>query len=143
MKRKFLAVLLAVLCVGGTACGMSGKNESDADSTASQTEEVKGMKGTRLTAENAKLIGRTYLAESGTLWCGLSGSGAEFEFTGKNLDIMVEGDKVSWSGQKDNYTRIAIYVDGERVVDDMLNEGLKKYTPISGDTEVTKTVRIV
>ena len=143
MKRKILAVLLAVLCIGGTACGNSERNDSTADSTASQTEEVKGMKGTRLTAENAKLIGRTYLADSGTLWCGLSGSGAEFEFTGKNLDIMVEGDKISGSGPRDNYTRIAIYVDGERVVDDMLNEVIKKYTPISGDTEVTKTARIV
>ena len=101
------------------------------------------MKGTQLTAESAKLVGRTYLAENGTLWCGLSGSGAEFEFTGKNLDIMVETDKVGWSGQVDNYARIAIYVDGERVVDDMLNEGLKKYSPIQGDSEVTKTVRIV
>ena len=136
-------MLCAVLiCTCAVGCASAKDSAGQADSS-SQTEEDKGMKGTQLTAESAKLVGRTYLAENGTLWCGLSGSGAEFEFTGKNLDIMVETDKVGWSGQVDNYARIAIYVDGERVVDDMLNEGLKKYSPIQGDSEVTKTVRIV
>lgn len=144
MTKRILAFLCAAaLCLGVTGCGSenNGKNDSKNDSGASSAaEEEKTMKGTVLTAENAKLVGRTYLNDEGTLWCGLSGSGAEFEFTGKNLDIMVEGD-----GQlgKGNQSRVAIYVDGERVVDDMLNDYIKKYSPIQGDEEVTKTVRIV
>ena len=146
MTKILLAVLCAaVLCMSAAGCGSeeSAKPDESTAGTVNEDKEDNGMKGTQLTSQTAKLVGRTYLPDSGTLWCGLSGSGAEFEFTGKNLDIMVEGDKVSWSGQKDNYARIAIYVDGERVVDDMLNEGLKKYSPIQGDSEVTKTVKIV
>ena len=144
MTKKVLSVLCAaVMCLSLSACANSGGEASSAAAAESQTEEDKGMKGTQITEENAKLVGRTYLADNGTLWCALSGSGAEFEFTGKNLDIMVEGDKISWSGAKNNYARIAIYVDGERVVDDVMNEGVKKYSPIQGDAEVTKTVRIV
>ena len=143
MTNRIIALLCAAaLCVGAAGCSQSKADTAEKDKS-SQTEEDTGMKGIQLTEDTVKLIGRTYLAENGTLWCALSGSGAEFEFTGKNLDIMVEGDKISWSGQRNNYTRIAIYVDGERVIDDMLNEGVKKYTPISGDTEVTKTVKIV
>ena len=143
MTKKVLCLLCAAaVCLGLAACTKAKKPETESKAEA-QIKEDKDMKGICLTSDNAKLIGRTYPAENGTLWCALSGSGAEFEFTGKTLDIMVEGDKVSWSGSKNNYARIAIYVDGERVVDDMLDEGVKKYTPVSGDTEVTKTVRII
>lgn len=141
-KKKVVLLCALALCMFAAGCGKSDKagNESTANSSV---EEEKGMKGTRLTEENAKLTGRTYLDDEGTLWCGLSGSGAEFEFTGKTLDIIVEGDKTVSSGSRDNYSRIAVLVDGERVVDDMLNEDIKKYTPIQGDTEVTKTVKII
>ena len=142
MTKKWIALLCAAaICMGIAGCAKSQPVQDE--SASSNIEEDKGMKGTQLTSTVAKLIGRTYLAESGTLWCALSGSGAEFEFTGKALDIMVEGDKISWSGSKKDYARIAIYVDGERVIDDMLNEGVKKYSVISGDSEVTKTVRII
>ena len=143
MTKKTVALLCALaLCISAVGCG---KNESTENETAtsSQGMEEKGMKGTRLTEENAKLIGRTYLNDEGTLWCALSGSGAEFEFTGKNLDIMIESDKVTSTGPRSHYSRIAILVDGERVVDDMLNDTIKKYSPIQGDTEVTKTVQII
>ncbi|MBQ8965845.1 SGNH/GDSL hydrolase family protein [Ruminococcus sp.] len=143
MTRRIISLLCAAaVFVGMAGCGAE-KSPAPAESAGSMVKEDTGMKGTRLTDENAKLTGRAFPAESGTLWCALSGSGAEFEFTGKNLDIMVEGDGVSQSGPRDNYARIAIYVDGERVVDDLLNEGIKKYTPISGDSVVTKTVKIV
>ena len=143
MTKKTVALLCALaLCISAVGCGKNESTEKET-ATSSQGMEEKGMKGTRLTEENAKLIGRTYLNDEGTLWCALSGSGAEFEFTGKNLDIMIESDKVTSTGPRSHYSRIAILVDGERVVDDMLNDTIKKYSPIQGDTEVTKTVQII
>lgn len=143
MTKKTVALLCALaLCISAVGCGKNDSTEKET-ATSSQGMEEKGMKGTRLTEENAKLIGRTYLNDEGTLWCALSGSGAEFEFTGKNLDIMIESDKVTSTGPRSHYSRIAILVDGERVVDDMLNDTIKKYSPIQGDTEVTKTVQII
>lgn len=141
-KKKVILLCALALCVFAAGCGKKNADSSDSVSSSS-AEEEKGMKGTRLTEENAKQVGRTYLDDEGTLWCALSGSGAEFEFTGKNLDIIVEADKVISSGARDNYSRIAILVDGERVVDDMLNDTIKKYSPIQGDAEVTKTVQII
>lgn len=143
MKKRSVIMLCALaLSIFATGCGKSVSDEKDSTSSSQVTEE-KGMKGTRLTEENAKLMGRTYLNDEGTLWCALSGSGAEFEFTGKNLDIIIESDKVTSTGPREHYSRLAIYVDGERVVDDMLNDNIKKYSPIQGDTEVTKTVQII
>ena len=143
MAKKTLILLCALaLSISAAGCGKNNSSENDSTSSSRVTEE-KGMKGTRLTAENAKQVGRTYLDDEGTLWCALSGSGVEFEFTGKNLDIIIESDKVTSTGPRDHYSRLAILVDGERVVDDMLNDGIKKYSPIQGDTEVTKTVQII
>ncbi|MCR5542049.1 MAG: GDSL family lipase [Ruminococcus sp.] len=143
MTKKTVALLCALaLCISAVGCGKNESTEKET-ATSSQGMEEKGMKGTRLTEENAKLIGRTYLNDEGTLWCALSGSGAEFEFTGKNLDIMIESDKVTSTGPRSHYSRIAILVDGERVVNDMLDDTIKKYSPIHGDTEVTKTVQII
>ena len=131
MAKKTLILLCALaLSISAAGCGKNNSSENDSTSSSQVTEE-KGMKGTRLTAENAKQVGRTYLDDEGTLWCALSGSGVEFEFTGKNLDIIIESDKVTSTGPRDHYSRLAILVDGERVVDDMLNDGIKKYSPIN------------
>lgn len=78
-----------------------------------------------LNDKSVKTIGRTYLYND-TLWAAFSGAGAEFVFTGKKLEITVTGDFASTAGNDENYARIAIYVDNEQVVDDMLNEKEKR-----------------
>ena len=40
---------------------------------------------------SVKYLGRTVLSND-VLWCSMSGTGAEFEFTGKNLEITIAGD---------------------------------------------------
>lgn len=69
-----------------------------------------------LNDKSVKTIGRTYLYND-TLWAAFSGAGAEFIFTGKKLEITVTGDFASTAGNDENYARIAIYVDNERVVE--------------------------
>lgn len=85
-------------------------------------------------------IGRTFFLKD-TLWMALSGSGAEFRFNGKRAEITLKGDQVA-SGQT-NHARIGIYVNGERVVDDLLNEPLKTYTVFESDSEQDVVIRIV
>lgn len=96
-----------------------------------------------LNSENVKLVGRTYLMDD-TLWTALSGAGAEFVYTGKKLEVTIVGDgSATVANNNDNYARAAVYVDGERVVDDMINEAEKTYTVFESDTEKTVNVQII
>lgn len=94
-------------------------------------------------AEHVKQIGRTELLED-TLWMAFSGSGAEFQFTGKKAVVTFQGDSASLRvGNVDNHARIAIYVNGERVIDDMIDRAEKSYTVVESDTEEDCTIRII
>lgn len=95
-----------------------------------------------LNDKSVKTIGRTYLYND-TLWAAFSGAGAEFIFTGKKLEITVIGDFASTAGNDENFTRIAIYVDNEQVVDDMLDEKEKTYKVLESESAECRNVRII
>jgi lysophospholipase L1-like esterase len=95
-----------------------------------------------LNDKSVKTIGRTYLYND-TLWAAFSGAGAEFIFTGKKLEITVTGDFASTAGNDENYARIAIYVDNERVVDDMLDEKEKTYKVLESESAECRNVRVI
>lgn len=95
-----------------------------------------------LNDKSVKTIGRTYLYND-TLWLAFSGAGAEFIFTGKKLEITVTGDFASTAGNDENYARIAIYVDNERVVDDMLDEKEKTYKVVECESAECRNVRVI
>lgn len=95
-----------------------------------------------LSENSVKLLGRTYL-DGDTLWGAFSGTGAEFIFNGKILNITVIGDYASTAGNDENYARIAVYVDGERVIDDMLDAKEKTYTVVEGSEKRSAVIRIV
>ena len=85
-------------------------------------------------------LGRTYFLND-TLWMALSGSGAEFRFSGRRAEITLKGDQVAL-GQTD-YARIGIYANGVRVVDDLLNQSQKTYTVFESAAEQDVIIRIV
>ena len=86
------------------------------------------MKKIVLDKENVKRIGRSLMVGE-VLWTALSGSGVAFEFTGKKLVVTIQGsDNAKVENNDTCYARLAIYVNGERVIDDMLNCGEKTYT---------------
>ena len=87
--------------------------------------------------ENVKLLGRTY--KSGEkLWLGLSGTGAEFEFTGKKLSVTMSGNDTD----EELLARVGIYVDDELVKDVMLTS--KSTTvDIEGKTDRSVNVKII
>lgn len=77
---------------------------------------------------NVKQLGRTYLDDDNILWCGFSATGVEFTANASKIEISVVGDDAAVIPYNNtNYARIAIFVDGERVVDDMLNVAARTY----------------
>lgn len=90
------------------------------------------MKTCLPTWENVKPLGRTHqMADS--LWLAFSGAGAEFAFTGAFCRVTIAGDSTSCdAANTDNHVRIAIYADGIRVADDMLDAPEKAYNVVDG-----------
>lgn len=74
----------------------------------------------QITKENVKLIGRTYYYKD-ALWCGLSGSGIEFIFTGTKATITLVGDDTTQGVKTEGLARVGIYVNGNRVEDIMMD----------------------
>ena len=69
--------------------------------------------------KTVKLLGRTW-SQNDKLWLGFSGSGAEFEFEGSYLALQVsDGEKAE---QDYGNTRLAVYVDGLRVLDAVIEK---------------------
>lgn len=152
MNKKMISALCASAMVIGMLSGcannkteesMSSSTTSQAATSVAENSTVKEEGTTAvLTADTAKLVGRTYLNDD-VLWAAFSGAGAEFIYTGKKLDITIVGDAASTAGNADNYARVAIYVDGERVIDDMLDEKEKTYTAFESDSEKSVDVQII
>lgn len=123
-------VSVGVAIAAAAACA-----DSVPENTITESENV--MNNTYIaSAENVKPLGRT-LFDEGLLWCAFSGTGAEFNCTGSECTVTIHGDRVSESESNDgNYARVAIYVDGERVVDDMINSPEKTYTFATDNSDV-------
>lgn len=145
-KKKIAAVLYSglIFALSLTGCANESGKESNGDNN-SESENINMNEETVYTAseENVKMLGRTYFDE-GVLYCALSGTGAEFSFTGTKCTVVIGGDaNSSNSGAKDNHARIGIYLDGERVIDDMIDESEKSYDVFTSETEKSATVSIV
>ena len=90
-----------------------------------------------------KLLGRTYYSDE-KLYCALSGTGAEFTFNGTKCSITIEGDPNSSNPSlKNDWARIAIYVNGKRVIDDMVDNTQKVYNVFECDTPQDVIVSVV
>ena len=92
--------------------------------------------------QNIKPLGRTWQRDD-SLWLAFSGVGAEFAFTGSCCRVTIAGDSTSYAADnKANHARIAIYADGVRVVDDMINAPEKIYMVLE-DKSGEHIIRIV
>lgn len=101
------------------------------------------MKKILLNKENVKEIGRNHTINE-VLWLALSGSGVAFEYTGKSLNVTVVGGFIATANHDPlNHTRIAFYVNDERVINDMVNYEKKTYEVFKSDEVKTISVKIV
>ena len=92
--------------------------------------------------KNAKLTGRVYFKDE-VMWLGLSGSGASFTFDGTKLVLKLKGDNIAVGDNPIDYARIAVYVDGKRVVDEMINCAEKEVTVIDRTGSAKSVVEII
>ena len=144
MKIKKIISLISAAAMSAmlmTACGNgNGTGEEAMEEEHDMTVETTYT----ASAENVKYLGRTYFSED-KLYCALSGSGAEFSFNGTKCVIKIKGDSTCMGGaaQADNQARVAIYVNGERVVDDMVDQLIEEYTVFESETAQDVTVSVV
>ena len=143
MKKKAIwGLTLGVLLVCLTACGQPKNSPENVENDKENiVQEELTMKVLTPEENNVKVLGRADLLKN-TLWLVHSGSGAEFTFTGTKAVITLQGDSAIMTGAN-NQARVAIFVNGTCVVDDMINKMQKTYTVFESETEETCTVRIV
>ena len=135
----------AVSAIAMTGCGdkSSGSGNSADTSLMEELQEMNTEKQFTANENNVKLLGRTYFADE-KLYCALSGTGAEFTFNGTKCTVTVDGDPNSGNpSSKDNQARVGIYVNGERVIDDMIDNTQEVYDVFESDTPQDVTVSIV
>ncbi len=147
IKRYAAAALAAGIALSACACsdGQTGQ-EADTNSqeqTTSQEETEMTPEKVELKEENFKELGRTYY-DNGMIYCALSGTGVEFSFTGTKCSVTVAGDNASGnSSGEDAHARIGIYVNGERVIDDMIDNAIETYDVFDSESEETVDIKIV
>lgn len=156
VKRMMAALTAVIMTAALSSCGSSDSSSSSSSpsdvqdssavdlSASTNSSEVDDVveNGTVMSAENVKLVGRTYVKDN-TLWLALSGSGARFTYTGRKLDITVQGDNTAVMGQSDNQARVAVYVDGERVVDRMIDAPEVTLNVLDSQEVKTSEIQIV
>jgi hypothetical protein len=92
IKQIRVVMLLAILCAGLTACGKPAELSNKLQKGEVAMEE-KGVDHLFRAEENfVRPISRTFFLKD-TLWMALSGSGAEFRFSGKRAEITLKGDQ--------------------------------------------------
>ena len=138
MKKAITGLIALTLAASLAGCGAnpdgSGENNNNGEISDMSVE---------LKEENFKELGRTYYMED-KIYCALSGTGVEFTFTGTACSVTIAGDSSSTNpSAKDNQARVAVYVNGQRVVDDMIDNAEETYEVFKSDTEQSVEVRIV
>ncbi len=120
----------------------AGTSDASEQSTEQSTESIIVSEKEFLPTEDyVRAIGRTWMLED-TLWMAHSGSGAEFSVTGKKVSITLKADS-SCAGSRDGQARIAVYVNGERAADEMLDKVEKTVTAFESDTAQSCTIRVI
>ena len=146
MKKSRIIPILgtAALCLLTlSSCGGNAQADAAETTAAAEVHDMNTETTYKATAENVKLLGRTYFSED-KLYCALSGSGAEFTFNGTKCTVNVNGDSNAMNASAaDNQARVGIYVNGERVIDDMVDNLRESYDVFESDTPQDVTVSIV
>ena len=149
MKKLQRVLWIALLTVSLSACGSNdagkepAKEQNPPTETATPTptpEPVLQEQSFLPTEDYVRTIGRTMTAKD-SLWLVHSGTGCEFSFNGTKATVKIKPDSSFMT--RSNQARVAIYVNGERVVDDMVDKMEKVYTVFESETPADWTVRVV
>lgn len=142
MKKLLRILWIMLLAVILTACGKEPDYQPPVE-TATPTptpEPVLQEQSFLPTEEFVRTIGRTMNVKD-SLWLVHSGTGCEFTFTGTKASVKIKPDSSFMN--RSNRARVAIYVNGERVVDAMVDKMELVYTVFESETPAECTVRVV
>ncbi|MCR5167209.1 MAG: GDSL family lipase, partial [Oscillospiraceae bacterium] len=155
MKRIYPVMLAALmLCSCGQTAGNTAESTTSGSTapdiqvsetdTSAETEHTEDQPMTFSAADEkyVKLLGRT-AENDGVLWLGQTDSGCEFSFTGTSASVTVLGDDTANTNGDGNYARFAVYLNGERVLDELVREKEKTYEIFSSDEDKENTVSII
>ena len=119
------------------------KTQTPSENTedTSVNTEVTSEKTFLADSGHVKLIGRTQMNED-TLWLAHSASGIEFMFTGKSVSVTLVGDGAA-SGTKDNQARFAVYVNGEKTMDEQVGAAEKTYEIFNSEETADATITLL
>ena len=136
------AALSALVLTGCTDKTNADGNDPD-NLVTEESEDMDTERQFTPNGETVKLLGRTYF-DGERLCCALSGTGAEFTFTGTKCTVTIDGDSNSTNpSAENNQARVGIYVNGERVIDDMVDQSQEVYDVFESDTPKEVTVSVV
>lgn len=137
-----LAFLLAVTSCASTAQPGSADNSSATENSDSVEIVVpEKLKDFDLTTDNVKLLGRTIIEKGQILMC-YSSTGAEFNVNAKYLEVTFGGDS-GVSSNTDNAARVVVFVNGERLVDEMLTQRSSTFTVFNKSEPVEALVQVI
>lgn len=145
-KSKYLlcALLGAAVFFSGCAAQEKTADTTVAESVSSSiTENAEVLSAKTYTGGDApvKLIGRTH-TENEILWLAHSASGIEFTFKGDFASVTLAGDGAAFSN-KDSQARFAVYINGERTMDEQIDSAEKTYDIYSGEEASEVTVKLL
>lgn len=137
--KKFAVINLAILLVFSlmaSSCAFFKEKKIDVPDNIT-------AKSFPVTEDYVKTQGRTYNYDD-CCWLIQSASAVEFKFTGTNGSVVIHGDQNSFeSWAENNLARLGIFVNGEKVVDELVDNYVKEYTFLDTDEPVDATVKIV
>lgn len=147
IKRSMIGALLSLVILV-TGCSNAPEDPADPNNSGSAGDTVVtqedsmelSQKNFTANEQTVKLIGRTAEAE-GIRWLALSASGIEFTFTGTSAAVTVVGDNMT--EMPDKQARFAVYINGEKTMDELVDSAEKTYTVFSADEAAETTVKLL
>lgn len=139
----FLSALLMTGCANKENSGVSeSQPEENVSSglTTSEDENMLSLKSFPASEQYVRFIGRTAENE-GIRLLALSASGVEFTFTGTSASFTLVGDNMTSNPEKQ--PRFAVYINGERTMDELLDSAEKEVTVFTSDEPVQTTVKLL
>lgn len=140
ITKNALGIIMSIVMML-TGCGTTQQSGGSA-TPAEETEMTETLTAKTYAAEETyvKMIGRTHI-EEGVLWLAHSASGVEFTMTGTAASVTVVGDNMI--SQPDSAARFAAYVNGKRVLDEMISEPEKTFDIYADPTEKEVTITLL
>lgn len=139
----FLSALLLTGCANKENSGVSeSQPEENVSSglTTLEDENMLSLKSFPASEQYVRFIGRTAENE-GIRLLALPASGVEFTFTGTSASFTLVGDNMTSNPEKQ--PRFAVYINGERTMDELLDSAEKEVTVFTSDEPVQTTVKLL